>query len=243
VFAHSLEDAMSDDAPKSQTGKKARPKRDPNRPVPKPKKRKGILVKAIGSGVVAILGIWLAMYSVQVGKAPWDWGEEERAGFKDFAQAQVEEAKENIENIDWGKLGEKTKKLWNDVPDLEAKLEAKLASLRAKKSKQQPAVTSPAEDGADGEATAGEASPAESDAFEQGCEAMRLGAGHYRKGVRDQAELRKARKRFEEAAEHFETAHGQARARGDQQAVQEIEGWMQENQTYLYDCVKLDKAG
>src|SRR5688500_16119952 len=125
---------MSDeDAPKKKDTKGTkRTKRDPNQPVPKP--RGSLLKKALYlsiGGCLSIVLLWGALYSTQIGKTPNDWSSEEWSGFLTFSKQQVDEARQNVESVDWNalkdKVTEKTKELWNDVPAWEQKLEAKLA--------------------------------------------------------------------------------------------------------------------
>lgn len=217
----------------SDTGKKPRPKRDANQPLSKPRKRKGVILKAVFAAVFVILSVWVGLYSMQIGKIPTDWTGEDVSGFWTFSKAQVDEAKSNLENVDWKRFGEKTKKLWDRVPELEKKLELKLASLRKKKQTAPPKA-------------AGEEAPAEPvdlppTELELGCEAMRAGMRHYRNAMNSQDELKKARGLFETAQKHFEVAEREAAARDDDAEQQEILGYIEECQKYLYDCLKLEK--
>jgi hypothetical protein len=220
----------------SDTGKKPRPKRDANQPLSKPRKRKGIVLKAVFAAAFVILSVWVGLYSMQIGKIPTDWTGEDVSGFWTFSKAQVDEAKSNLENVDWKRFGEKTKKLWDRVPELEKKLELKLASLRKKKKTAAPTA-----------ATAADGTPAEPvdvppTELELGCEAMREGIRHYRNAMNSQDELKKARTLFETAQKHFEAADREASARDDEAEAQEIKGYIEDCQKYLYDCLKLEKV-
>ncbi len=217
----------------SDTDEKPRSKRDPNKPFPKPRRRKGVVLKLAASAAFVILVVWVGLYSVEIGKNPTDWNRDDVSGFWTFSKAQMDEAKSNLENVDWKRFGEKTKKLWDRVPELEKKLENKLASLRKKKATPEAATS--------GDAATEPVDLPPTD-LELGCEAMRTGMRHYRGAMNSQKELKKARSSFETAQKHFEAAELEARAKDDDAEVQEIRGYIEECQKYLYDCLKLEKV-
>jgi hypothetical protein len=64
----------------------------------------------------------------------------------------------------------------------------------------------------------------------------------YRKSVKSQVELKRAKGMFHTASKHFEAAHAEATASGDETAVREIEGYMQQCNMYLIDCSKREKV-
>lgn len=212
---------------------KKRSRRDPNQPYAKPRPRRRVILKAVAAALVVLGTVWTTSYSIKIGKPPWEWGEKETAGLGDYVKEQVEEAKTNLEAIDWGKFGEKTKALWDQVPDLEKKLEKKLASLR-KKAKTTSGVTDSASE------SPAAVEPPPPTELELGCQAMRDGIRHYRKSMRSQKELKRARSKFEQAQDHLERAQ---RESTDDAERQEIEGYRHQCQQYLYDCIKLEKVG
>jgi hypothetical protein len=213
---------------------KKRSRRDPNQPYPKARPKRRLILKTAAAALVALGIVWTTGYSMKIGKPPWEWGEEETAGLGDYVQEQVEEAKSNLEKVDWGKFGEQTKALWEKVPDLEKKLEAKLATLREKK------ATAPSTSGSDASEPPAAVEPPPPTELELGCEAMRDGIRHYRKSMNSQKELKKARDKFEKAQTHLERAQSEAT---DAAERQEIAGYQQDCQQYLYDCIKLEKVG
>ena len=222
-----------DDKAKKATGKR---KRDRNQPTPKPKKRSKVPGLIVGA-VLSVLLLWVGLYSAEVGKAPTSWTSEEWSGFLTFSEQQVAEARRNVEQIDWDSLGAKitaeTKQLWEKVPDLEQKLEQKLAELRGTR-QEAPAGGAPAK--ADDEQKAPAAVPAQPTSLELGCEALREAIGHYRKSMNDQDKLRAAKKEFRAAQVHLEAAY--AEAEGDPAQQAEIEGYLMQCNTYLEDCSK-----
>lgn len=237
-------------ADKNDTGAAKRPKRDPNQPTPKAGKRSVValaLKLAIGA-VVAILTVWTGMYSVEIERGPWAWTPEDRAGFLSFSRAQVDEARQNVESVDWdalkNKITAKSRELWNDAPAWEQKLEAKLAQLRgggAAKPTDGAATTDGTPDATSTEATKTPqaAVPApEPTSLERGCDAMRDGIRSYKKSMNSQAELKRAKAKLREAYTHLEAAHAEAQGRGDQAQASEIEGYLQQCNVYLEDCSK-----
>jgi hypothetical protein len=64
----------------------------------------------------------------------------------------------------------------------------------------------------------------------------------YRKSVNSQVELKRAKGMFHTASKHFEAAHAEATARGDEATVREVEGYMQQCNMYLIDCSKREKV-
>lgn len=231
-----MDDEPEDEAPSRKAPQRKR--RDPNQPLPKPHKRKGVLLKLLVGGATAVLLLWVSLYSAQLGRAPWAWSGEDFAGFLTFSRAQVDEARKQVEAVDWealaSKITERTRELWDKVPDLEARLEAKLAELRGQ-GQGGGAAPTPAE---------GEASPPPtavapgSARLEQGCLAFREGIRHYRKSMDSQVELKQAKARFQEAQDHFGAAYQEAEQAGDAEAQAEAEGYLMEVQTYLQDCSK-----
>lgn len=241
-------------ADKKDTGPAKRPKRDPNQPTPKAGKRSvgALAIKLLLGGVVAVLILWTGMYSAEIGRGPWEWTPEDRSGFLTFSRAQVDEARANVESVDWDKLKDKltakSRELWNDAPAWEQKLEAKLAQLRGTGAPQPPKGAEPAT-ATDGTTPATSTDAAtktpqaavtarEPTSLERGCEAMSEGMRHYKKSMGSQAELKKARAKFREAYTQLEAAHGQALARSDQAQASEIEGYLQQCNVYLEDCSK-----
>lgn len=220
--------------------KKAPKKRDPNQPTPKPKPKKGgLIAKALLSGAIGLCSVWMALYSMQLGKAPTSWDKAEWQGFLTFSKQQIQEAKAKVENVDWealkDKVTAKTKELWSKTPELEASLDKTLARIRGGKS------TSP--DRVDSKTGPGQtpAAAIEPTDLELGCEAMRQATRTYKKSVtkngNDQAQLKKAKKLFRKAQDHLMRAHTQAEQAGDPD-VAEIEGYIQECNVYLEDCSK-----
>jgi hypothetical protein len=235
------------DGGKKDTGGAKRPKRDPNQPTPKPAKRRpgAFAVKLLVGGLVSVVLIWAGMYSVEIGRGPWAWSAEDRAGFLTFSRAQVDQARAQVEAVDWDavktKITAKTKQLWDQVPGLEDRLEKRLAELRGQR--QGAPTTTSTTTSAPGQAPAptteaAAVPPAKPSALEVGCEAMRTGIQHYRRSPNSQAELRLAKADFERAQTSLEAAHGEAEAKGDQASVQEIEGYLEQCNMYLEDCSK-----
>lgn len=224
-----------DDAPKA---KKAPRKRDPNKPLPKPKKKASVVWKFLASGLTVVLVSWMGLYSVDVGRAPWSWSGDDWSGFLTFSQGQVEKAVEQAGNVDWEGLADyvtaETKKLYNKIPAWENKLDDRIAKLE--QAEQEPAAADePAEE-------------AEPSAYMLGCTEFREGIREYKAAFAQGASrstqkqgLAKAKAKFERAQEHFEVAEQEAQAAGDQPRLAEIEETREECGRYLYDCVKLDK--
>lgn len=239
---------MSDEDPKA--GKKdtkgaKRPKRDPNQPTPKPARRSvlGSSLKLIVSGAVVLVVAFVTLYSVQIGRPPWAWSSEDKQGFVDYSKAQVDEARAQVESVDWAKLKdkitEKTRQLWEGAGAWEQKLDAKLAELRGGGA---PAPSTTAQAGATSTATPppqpAAVEPAPPSSLELGCDAFRAGIRHYKKSMNSQDELRAAKGKFREAYTHLEAAHAQAQQKGDQAQADEIEGYLQQCNIYLEDCSK-----
>ncbi len=133
---------MGDEAnAKKDTGKKPRPKRDRNEPLPKAKKggAMGRIVKVVILGAVVLACAFVGIYSAQIGKMPWDWSSEEQTGFVDFSKQQVDEA---TAQVDWealkGQITEKTKELWDKASGLEDQLDKKLADMRGSRGETSP---------------------------------------------------------------------------------------------------------
>tara|TARA_R110002072_G_scaffold143944_1_gene290030 strand:- start:40 stop:735 length:696 start_codon:yes stop_codon:yes gene_type:complete len=224
--------------------KKAPKKRDPNQPTPKPKKKKsGLIMKALLSGTIGLVSVWMALYSMQIGKAPTSWSNDEWSGFLTFSKQQVEEAKSKVEKVDWealkGKVTAKTKELWSKTPELEASLEKTLARLRG----DTPAKTGERVDSKTGAMKTPAAAIEPSD-FVIGCEAMRDATRAYKKVMTaegsDQAQLKKAKKLFRKAQDHLTRAHAQSQQGDDPGQTAEIEGYLQQCNVYLEDCSKLE---
>lgn len=240
---------MADEDPKpgkkDTTGAK-RPRRDPNQPTPKPARR-GVLgstVKLAVSGAVVLVVGFVTLYSVQIGRPPWAWSSEDQQGFVDYSKQQVDEARAQVENVDWAalkdKITEKTKQLWEGAGAWEQKLDAKLAQLRGGAD---PAPAATAQAGATGGAPAAPpqpvaVEPAPPSSLELGCDAFRAGIRHYKRSMNSQDELRRAKGKFREAYTHLEAAHAQAQQQGDQAQADEIEGYLQQCNIYLEDCSK-----
>lgn len=134
---------MGDEArAKGETGKKPRPKRDRNEPLPKPKK--GGALKLLVGGlllvVVAVVGVWVWQYSEKIGKDPTQWSAEDLSGAVDYSKQQLDEA---TAQVDWealkGQITEKTKELWDKASGLEDQLDKKLASMRGARGETEPA--------------------------------------------------------------------------------------------------------
>lgn len=134
---------MGDEAnAKKDTGKKPRPKRDRNEPLPKPKK--GGALKLLVGGlllvVVAVVGVWVWQYSEKIGKDPTQWSAEDLSGAVDYSKQQLDEA---TAQVDWeaikGQITEKTKELWDKASGLEDQLDKKLASMRGARGETEPA--------------------------------------------------------------------------------------------------------
>lgn len=213
-------------------------KRDPNQPVPKPKKKKSSLIlKVLVSGVLGILLVWMSLFSIEVGKAPTSWSGDDWSSFMSFSRKQLEDAKEKVEQVDWKELSEKvtakTKELWEKAPDLEKSLERTLAKLRGD---EQPAARVDEKTGA---TPAAAIQPTE---LELGCEDLRQAIGTYKKTMNssgnDQAQLKKAKKQFQSAQDHLTKAHAEAEQKGDSAQAAEIEGYIQSCNVYLEDCSK-----
>jgi hypothetical protein len=237
---------------KKDTGSAKRPKRDPNQPTPKAGKRSvgALAIKLALGALVAVLTVWTGMYSVEIERGPWAWTPEDRAGFLTFSRAQVDEARANVESVDWdalkNKLTAKSRELWNDAPSWEQKLEAKLAQLRggdapkAATTTDAPTATdatTPTTTDATKTPQAAVTAP-EPTSLERGCDAMRRGIGHYKRSMNSQAELKKAKAELRQAYTHLEAAHAEAQGRGDQAQASEIEGYLQQCNVYLEDCSK-----
>lgn len=225
---------MADD--KKKAPKK---KRDPNQPTPKPKKKKsGLILKVLLSGAIGLVSVWMALYSMQLGKPPTSWDGDEWDGFLSFSKQQIEEAKQKAENVDWDALKDKvtakTKELWSKAPELEASLEKTLARIRGEK----PAARVDSKTGPM-ETPAAAIEPTD---LELGCEAMRDATRAYKKSTtsegNDQAQLKKAKKLFQKAQDHLTRAHAQSEQAGDETQTAEIEGYIQQCNIYLEDCSK-----
>ncbi|MCO5167265.1 MAG: hypothetical protein M9894_13005 [Planctomycetes bacterium] len=224
---------------KKDTRSQKRPKRDPNQPFPRAQggslSRRLLVLVVGGAGVVALALVGL--YSVHLGRPPWDWSEVDRAGFVDYSKTQVDEARAQVESIDWAALKdtitEKTRALWDQVPAWEQKLDKKLSDLRG-------GEAAPAAQGAAaaGPATTAAVEPPAPTRLELGCEAFREGIRHYKKSMNSQAELKRAKEKFRAAYDHLEAAHAQAEAKGDAAQADEIEGYLQQVNVYLEDCSK-----
>ena len=189
------------------------------------------------SALMVVSTTWLTLFSFQLGKGPWAWNATEWKGFLSFSRQQVEEARTKLEEVDWegwgAKFSAKTRALWEQVPQLETKLLKTLARLRA------PA-SPPA--GVSGEAVP-ESSPAGAEAlppsqYELGCQSLREGMAHYKKSMRSQAQLKKAKASFLRAQAELTQAFREAQAAGDATQQEEIEGYLQACNTYLQDCSK-----
>ncbi|MGE0709505.1 MAG: hypothetical protein AB7T09_16125 [Planctomycetota bacterium] len=217
----------------ADTKKKPAQKRDPNQPTPKPPKKSKLIPKLLVSAVVVILLTWMGMYSVQVEKGPWDWEGSDWTGFLTFSRQQVEEARKKVEEVDWDavkdKVTAKTKELWNRVPELEQKLEQKLAQLRGDKQDGETKKSGSAEP------VAASAQPSH---LQLGCEKLQLAIRSYKKSMNSQAELKKAKQLFQEAQDLLTKAHEEAEKAGDEQGATEIEGYLQQCNVYLEDCSK-----
>ena len=218
-------------------------KRDPNQPTPKPKKKSGgLIMRVIVSGVIGLVGVWMALYSMQLSKAPTSWSKDEWSGFVTFSMDQVKEAKAKVEKVDWDALKDKvtakTKELWAKSPELEKSLERTLARIRGEKE---------AKTGERVDSKTGAGQPAaviQPTDLELGCEALREATQLYTKktvtaeGV-NQAELKKAKKLFQKAQDHLSRAHAQAQTANDEGLAAEIEEYIQQCNQYLEDCSKL----
>jgi hypothetical protein len=226
---------MADD--KKKAPKK---KRDPNQPTPKPKKKKGgLILKVLLSGAIGLVSVWMALYSMQLGKAPNSWDKNEWNGFLTFSKQQIEDAKAKVEKVDWeglkDKVTAKTKELWSKTPELEASLEKTLARIRGDKpaEKRVDSKTGPVDT---------PAAAIEPSDLEIGCEAMRDATRAYKKSMttegNDQAQLKKAKKLFRKAQDHLTRAHAQSEQAGDETQTAEIEGYIQQCNVYLEDCSK-----
>lgn len=225
---------------KKDTKSQRRPKRDPNQPFPRAKGGglRRLLVLAVGGAGVVALAL-VGLYSAHLGRPPWEWSEGDRAGFVDYSKTQVDEARAQVEAIDWAALKdtitEKTRALWDQVPAWEQKLDKKLADLRGQDAPSGGAAAAPATTPA---ATPATVEPPKPTRLELGCDAFREGIRHYKKSMNSQAELKRAKAKFREAYDHLEAAHGQAQAKGDAAQADEIEGYLQQVNIYLEDCSK-----
>lgn len=215
----------------------AKKKRDPNQPVPKPKKKKSSLIlKVLASGVIGILLVWMSLFSIEVGKVPTSWDGDDWSAFLSFSRKQLEEAKEKVEQVDWQELRDKvtakTKELWEKAPDLEANLEKALAELRGEK----PGARVDEKTGA---TPAAAIAPTD---LELGLQDMQQAMRAYKKTMNnqgnDQAQLKKSKKLFMSAQDHLTKAHAQAEDKGESAQAAEIEGYIQQCNIYLEDCSK-----
>jgi hypothetical protein len=224
---------------------KSKPKRDPNKPLPKPKKKSSFLIKLAVSGFSSVLVLWIGLYSFDLGRGPWDWKGDDWKGFLTFSQAQVEQAVEQAQKVDWEAIADtitaETKKLYDKIPAWENKLDDTIAKLEKEEGQQQ------ATEGGQGEASA-EPLQAEPSAYMKGCTKFRAGIRAYKKAFAKGASrsqqktgLAEAKGLFEQAQEHFEVAEREAQEAGDQNLLAEIGETREECGRYLYDCVKLDK--
>lgn len=227
------------DADKKDTKGQKRPRRDPNQPTPKPARRGGLasaIKLAIGGAVVLAVG-FAALYSVQIGRPPWQWSSEDQQGFVDYSKAQVDEARAQVENVDWAalkdKITAKTRQLWDQAGSVERTMETKLAQLRGGDPHPAGAAASSTE-----AAQPAVVEPAPPSSLELGCDAFRLGIRHYKRSMNSQDELRTAKGKFREAYTHLEAAHTRAQQAGDQAQADEIEGYLQQCNVYLEDCNK-----
>ncbi|MBL4845418.1 MAG: hypothetical protein JKY65_07830 [Planctomycetes bacterium] len=215
-------------------------KKKSDQPTPKPKKKKGgLIMRVIVSGAIGLIGVWMALYSMQLGKSPHTWDKDEWKGFLSFSKQQVEEAKAKVEKVDWDalkdKITAKTRELWAKTPELEKSLDRTLARIRGEK-----------KSGERVDSKTGSETPAaviEPSDLEVGCEALRDGTRAYRKSVKengtvDQGELKRAKKLLQKAQDYLERAHEQAKDADDEGLAAEVEGYIQQCNVYLEDVSK-----
>lgn len=236
---------------KPDTKSKPKPKRDPNQPYPK--KKGGKLGKLLAGGLLLIALAIVGAYSLHTGRPPWEWGKDDVQGIADYTQSSVKEA---VGSVDWealkGKITEKTRQLYDGAPDLEKKLEETLARLRGQP--QPPADGAKPEetakaDGAKTDTPAAAVPPRAPTPYEQGCETLReaiqvykrtlpSGKGDKRSDKELQKELKAAKGLFEKAQDQLTRAHEEAEKRGDEKEAGEIEGVLEQTNSYLFDCSK-----
>ena len=213
---------------------KKKPKRDPNKPLPKIKRAKRKILKLLVTGVVVVLLMWMGMFSAKVERAPWSWTGEDWSGFLTFSREQMDESKRMVEGelakIDWSKFTEATKDLYEKVAVWETRVDTKLAELK--------------EERESGEGGGGEAMSIASEptAYELGLAQFRDAIAQYRDAVknRDMGKLRAVKEEFHAADAKLEEAYEEADDADDQGAMQEIEEYRTECNRYIYDCNKLE---
>lgn len=232
--------------PDAKSEPKPKPKRDPNQPLPKPKKRGGLILKVAVGGGLLLVTVWGGLFYLEKGRMPW----EDPSGFANFSQDQVNDA---VASVDWeslkGKITEQTRKLYESVPALEQKLDATLARLRGANGQPGEGQTAAAPTEGGEQPAAAMVQNARPSTYELGCQTLRdaiqvykrsvpNGKGDKRSEAEMQRELRSARGEFEKARDQLEKAHGEAEARGDEAQVTEIEEVLMQCNTYLEDCSK-----
>ena len=224
--------------------KAGKPKRDPNQPLSKPKKRGSLIVKLAVVALLLVGGAYGTLFYMTTGRLPWDAPQE----FADFSRQQMNEA---VSTVDWealkGKITEQTRKLYDSVPDLEKKLDATLARLRGG-SQAQPGDQAAAGGKTEGQPPAA-VQQAKPSTYEQGCQTLRGAIQTYKRSVRTgkgdkrsdkelQQELKSAKGQFQSARDQLEKAHGEAETAGDTSQAEEIEEVLMRCNTYLEDCSK-----
>ncbi|MEZ6184261.1 MAG: hypothetical protein R3F62_04520 [Planctomycetota bacterium] len=247
-------------APKKK-GETQKKKRDPNKPLPK-KPKKSVVPKLLGLAIFAVLGLWLGLYSLQLGRGPWGWSGEDWGGFVTFSQEQVSEAassaSDTLGKVDWeaikDSITENSKKLYGQITGWDEKLDERLAKLRRVEG--QEGAEGEGQEGQEGEpaaATEGAAPPPQYELdYGDGGDKLREAMQVYKKSFpREgnssnqnalQRELKKSKGLFREAHELLSRAQEGAEAAGDERLAAEIEEAVVVCGQYLQDCSKREMA-
>jgi hypothetical protein len=200
---------------------------------PKPESLAARVVRFFVGLVLLVIVAMVIVYSIQIGRTPWDWTIADLDGFLAFSRQRVESATDKVKEIDWANLKtrvtEKTKSLWESAPGVEKKLDDRLSDVKGANTRKrgvEPSVQ-PAQ-------VSEKATP-----YENGLAKMREGIGHYRKSPDDPAELKAAKTCFEEARAFLETA---LKEEQDSARRQEAAHTLDDCNKYLEDCRQREKG-
>lgn len=208
-----------------------------NKPVEKDPPKSSFLKKIFMLACVGVLifaGVTTKMFmDKNDGKWPWEWDEEQRKEYANFAADTAKDAankvKKKAEEVDWKKWKDLSERLWNKLSKMENEIEARLKKEEARQ--QEVAEKSP-------QAKNGQPVTTEKSSYALALESMREATQYYRKAKNDTKAIRKARTKFEEAQVLFRKALKEC---PDEQKP-EVESMLQECNQYVYDCIKRDKA-
>src|SRR5262245_20477118 len=104
----------------SPQGRQVPPPKEPTAPPPRSFAAKAVIFVAALAGLV-LVGM-IVHYSVQIGRGPWSWSNDDSRGFVDYSKERVDVARGKMEEVDWASLGTRataeTKRLWERVPEV-----------------------------------------------------------------------------------------------------------------------------